>query len=48
MTSEREEHKTKLDALRGRLQEGEKSPLGKDFDFEVFLEESHEQYAYNP
>ncbi|MEW8458938.1 MAG: type II toxin-antitoxin system ParD family antitoxin [Candidatus Thiodiazotropha endolucinida] len=45
MRSEKEEHETKLTTLRARLQEGEKSPLVEDFDFEVFLEELHDQYV---
>jgi Arc/MetJ-type ribon-helix-helix transcriptional regulator len=45
MTSESEEQVTRLAALRARLQEGEKSPLVEDFDFEVFLEELHDQYT---
>lgn len=47
MTSESEDQVTKIAALRARLQEGEKSPLVENFDFEVFLEELHDQYAHD-
>ncbi|MEW8204197.1 MAG: type II toxin-antitoxin system ParD family antitoxin [Candidatus Thiodiazotropha endolucinida] len=45
MRSEKEEHETKLTTLRARLQEGEKSPLVEDFDFEAFLDELHNQHT---
>ncbi|MEW8041069.1 MAG: type II toxin-antitoxin system ParD family antitoxin [Candidatus Thiodiazotropha endolucinida] len=48
MKSDKEDNDIKLTALRERLLEGEKSPLEKDFDFEVFLDELNEQYTHDP
>ncbi|MCG7878168.1 MAG: type II toxin-antitoxin system ParD family antitoxin [Candidatus Thiodiazotropha taylori] len=45
MKSERNEHESKLAALRTRLQEGEDSPLVEDFDPEEYLRELNDQYT---
>ncbi|MCG7949175.1 MAG: type II toxin-antitoxin system ParD family antitoxin [Candidatus Thiodiazotropha taylori] len=47
MKSNNEDKDIKLTALRERLLEGEKSPLVKDFDFEVFLDELNDQYTHD-
>ncbi|MBT3015957.1 MAG: type II toxin-antitoxin system ParD family antitoxin [Candidatus Thiodiazotropha sp. (ex Clathrolucina costata)] len=47
MKSDNEDNDIKLTALRERLLEGEKSPLVKNFDFEVFLDELNDQYTHD-
>ncbi|MBT3015944.1 MAG: type II toxin-antitoxin system ParD family antitoxin [Candidatus Thiodiazotropha taylori] len=47
MKPENEDSDIKLAALRQRLLEGEKSPLEKEFDFEVFLNEMNDQYTHD-
>lgn len=47
MKSDNEDNDIKLAALRERLHEGEKSPLEKNFDFEVLLDELNDQYTHD-
>ncbi|MEW8294871.1 MAG: type II toxin-antitoxin system ParD family antitoxin [Candidatus Thiodiazotropha sp.] len=47
MKSNNEDKDIKLTALKERLLEGEKSPLVKNFDFEVFLDELNDQYTHD-
>ena len=40
-----EEHETKLQALRAKLQAGEDSPIVSNFDGEQFISELHKKYV---
>jgi len=40
-----EEHESRLDALRAKLQAGENSPVAEDFEGEAFIKRMHKKHV---